>query len=126
VKPGATVTELAFFLRGKDETLGFTTATRMITFTGVGGGASVGFPVTIPLPSQTEFDTFTPRTFEDFNGGGAIIDGGASLVLGFSVMRGTVHPRTDPAQLDLGGFQLGLGIGAEFIGGEWKLIGGCF
>jgi hypothetical protein len=54
------------------------------------------------------------------------MDGGVSLGLGFSLMMGVVHPRTNPDKLDLGGFQLGFGIGFEIIGGEWTTAGGCF
>ncbi len=126
LKPGAAGSEIVFMLRAKDDS-GVTQATKIIRFTGVGGGASAGLPVTIPLPSETEFETLPPkRTFDDFDGGGLIIDGGASLVLGFSVMKGVVHPQTNPEKLDLGGFQLGLGIGFEIIGGKWSTDGGCF
>jgi hypothetical protein len=126
LKPGAAGSEIVFTLRAKDDSA-VTQATKIITFTGVGGGASAGFPVTIPLPSETEFEMLPPkRTFDDLSGGGFIMDGGASLGLGFSLMKGVVHPRTNPEKLDLGGFQLGFGIGFEIIGGKWTAAGGCF
>jgi len=126
LKPGAAASEIVFMLRAKDDS-GVTQATKTITFTGVGGGASLSLPVTIPLPSETEFETLPPkRTFDDFDGGGFIIDGGVSVGPGFSLMKGVVHPRTNPEKLDLSGFQLGLGIGFEIIGGKWTTVGGCF
>jgi len=126
LKPGPAGSAIIFMLRAKDDS-GVTQATKMIAFTGAGGGASAGLPVTIPLPSQTDFETLPPkRTFDDFDGGGFVMDGGVSLGLGFSLMMGVVHPRTNPDKLDLGGFQLGFGIGFEIIGGEWTTAGGCF
>lgn len=127
LKPGASATALSFMLRAKDEAVGYTKATRMIKFVGVGGGASVSpSPISIPLPSETSFTTHTRRKFDDFNGGGTVRDAGVSFGIGYSLMQGVVHPGTDPRILDLSGWQVGLGVGFEWVGGRWEIVGGCF
>lgn len=123
---GGAASAVAFMLRAKDERIGYTLATQFIVFRGAGGGASLSFPVTVPLPSETGFSTPAPRHFDDFNGRGWIRDEGGSAGIGYSIMKGRLPIETEPQVLDLSGWQFGLGLGFEQLLGYWTVVPGCF
>jgi outer membrane protein OmpA-like peptidoglycan-associated protein len=118
LKPGVVVTTVNFILTDRENNKKF-----LLQFGGFGGGFGVGFLANVAIPSPTNFETAVPVDVDEFNGGGAIRQANVGLVIGFSFADATLHPKTDPPQIDIGGLQFSFGVDASVVGGQWKILG---
>jgi len=95
----------------------------VISFTGAGPGLGAGLPISVSVPSPTNFVTTKgPVDVSAFNGFGQIIQAGAAAVIGFSEGVANLVPDTDPPLIDISGFQVAFGASVSAIGGLWKVI----
>src|SRR5207237_6267581 len=96
----------------------------LLQFTGFGGGFGLSFPASVALPAPTDFETLSPVDVDAFNGGGEIHQANIGIgPIGYCYGSATLHPKTDPALVDISGFQFSFGVDASIIGGQWKVLG---
>ena len=100
-----------------------TGVSKTLIFVGVGLGLGTS-EFTVSNPSITTFTSTTPLSFDDFDTFGSIVSVGFTPGIGASAACASFKGLpTDPSCIDIGGLQVGFGLGASAIGGRFVTVG---
>jgi outer membrane protein OmpA-like peptidoglycan-associated protein len=116
-KLGVAIMTLNFILHDREHSKKY-----ILEFNAFGGGFGLSLPVSISLPSPSDFETLKPVDVTDFNGGGEVHQINAGLGIGYCYGSANLHPDTKPALVDISGFQFSLGADGSIVGGWWKVL----